>query len=65
MFKKLNKNFYSDLSIGFGIKYINSFTIGKKQALNKKTERYSGNVFEGGQTITYHPLLHFKIGYNF
>lgn len=63
--KKDKKNFYTDLSLGFGIKYISSNTKFKISQNSNQTESYSGKEFESGTIFTYHPLFHIKIGYNF
>ncbi|MCW3102519.1 MAG: hypothetical protein JWO09_959 [Bacteroidetes bacterium] len=62
---KKKSHFYTDLSIGMGVKYIQSRTEGKIGSLSPKQESYSGKVFEYGHALTYHPLFHIKWGYNF
>ena len=63
--RKKRSHFYTDLSIGLGVKFIHSNTTGKVGSLSLKQESYSGKYFEYGSAITYHPLFHVKIGYNF
>lgn len=59
-------NLYCDLNFGIGLKYISSVSIGKDTEINENLlESYSGKVFQEGTKLTYHPLLHLKIGYNF